>query len=303
MTLLRLLLPLALAASLASWVAEGADKKALPQAPKQTFKVPFKVLSQQELAAVLAKRLEGGMGDSFKQFSSQFLVSSRIAIGTSIAFSNGDAKIDEIELQSPFPRFYKPTLAEFLDAIALQTQSKWSYEKEDQFGVTKEVNAKAMDDVVVITFTREQRRQKPFVIGLAEGWKVEDRGNFVTFVPPIAPVGMDLYEMGRYSPAEGENKEALMKRVQTEVALEWANRINPQATAADLKPARIGPFDALHYEATTPAVGDKEVRWRHWVFTADDRCFFVVSTLFPEQEKQLLPDVMRMLEAFKMSAP
>jgi hypothetical protein len=49
-----------------------------------------------------------------------------------------------------------------------------------------------------LSFEKTQRA-KPSEVTLAEGWKSEDRGRCTACIPPTAPVGMDIYEIGAYS--------------------------------------------------------------------------------------------------------
>ncbi|WP_395749164.1 hypothetical protein [Prosthecobacter sp.] len=280
-------------------IVSGEDAK------KDEFKskIPLKVLSDEEQAKLLAKRLEGSLGQSFGSFANMFMVRSQMDLRVCVGLKGMSREIAEAELQPVFPEFYKPTLKELLDAIALQTSSAWGYRKEDQFASSKVADTKEEDHVVIFSFTSvlaEAKPKKPYTLELAKDWKSEDRGHWVACIPPTFPVGMDVYELGTYSAAKKEDEAALFEKVRKEVALEWANRVKKDVKAADLKEAKVGSYEALHFDAMIPSREGKEIRWRHWVFMVDNACYFIVSTIYPEMEERLYPDVKQMLASFKM---
>ncbi len=119
-------------------------------------------------------------------------------------------------------------------------------------------------------------------------------------VPPNFPVGLDIYETGCYSSKDAEADGDFLKSIRLAVALEWAQRVNENAVEEDLKPTRVGGFDALFYESMIPSQLGKEIRWRQWVFMVDNKCYFIVSTIFPELEAAIVPDVEKMLASFKV---
>ena len=215
---------------------------------KHDKKVPLKILAPAELDQILQQRLKGGLGDDFKQFANMFFVRSGMDMGCYVGLSCADDEIAETELQPVFPEFYKPTLRELLDAIALQTSSTWSYRKEDQFLGSKVEEKKAQGDIIIVHF-QKTKRAKPYEVTLARDWKSEDRGHWTACIPPTMPVGMDIYEVGTYSAKDKAKEPELFERVRKAVALEWAQRVKQDAQADDLKPAKVGPFDALFFEA------------------------------------------------------
>jgi len=256
------------------------------------------ILSEDELKQLLGARLDGGMGRSFGQFANMFLVSSSLHFGTAVGLMSDNSKIIRTELQSPFPSSYSPTLREFLDSIALQTFSEWKYETTGRF---LKINVKLtapVKDMAFFEFT-PIKRVKPFEIILAEGWKAIDRGNWVMYVPTSFPVGMDIYEMGTYSTKDDADQREFMKEIRQSVALEWAQRMNPRAEKSDLVMARVGKHKALHYDTLLKGRG-KEIHWRHWVLVDGNKCYFIVSTIVPQLEDDILPDVRKMLESFSI---
>ena len=119
-------------------------------------------------------------------------------------------------------------------------------------------------------------------------------------IPPDFPVGMDIYEMGTYSAGEKDPPKDFAGRIRSVVSLEWAQRVSRTAKAEDLKPAKVGESEALYFEAMVPSHFGKDLRWRQWVFLVDNRCFFVVSTIAPDLDQKIFPDVKKMLESFRI---
>jgi hypothetical protein len=150
---------------------------------------------------------------------------------------------------------------------------------------------------VNIHFQRAKRK-KPFSVKLAEDWKMQDKGHWVMYSPPDFPVGMDIYEFGRYSTKQ-DDKKTFFEKIRNDVALEWARRVNPETLADDLKPDKVGKYEALFYDKLLKGNG-KKIRWRQWVFMVEDRCFFVVSTIPPNLDDEIFPDVEAMIQSFKM---
>ena len=270
------------------------DGEAPPDA--QIKVTPF---SEQELEKLLGQRVKGGMGYSFGQFANMFLVTSHIDYGMGIGLMTPSKEIAKKNLQSPFPIFYRPTLREFLDAIALQTSSSWKYDPTNQYvksDVKRDIKA---TDLAIFEFVGIER-VKPFEVTLAEGWKSNDKGNWLMLIPPSFPVGMDIYEMGSYSSDDSDAEQELFTKVRAEVALEWAQRVHKQATAEDMQAAKVGPYDALYFEALVPSQLKKDMRWRQWVFWVDAKCYFIVSTILPELDDDIFPDVEKMLASFRL---
>jgi hypothetical protein len=251
-----------------------------------------------DVEQLLNKRLNGGMGNTFAQFANMFLVSSRLQLNRAIALATSSRETAEAPLQSPFPRFYKPTLREFLDAIALQTFSQWKYDSSDRH-IQSDKQIPPTDRPVIFEFT-PTKRHKPFAVTLPKGWKCEDQGNWLMLIPPSAPVGLDIYEMGTYSCDDKASEKELFTRVRQEVAREWAQRVNAKADLKDMSTRRVAAFEALSFEAMVPSKLNKDVRWRQWVFMVTNRCFFVVSTISPEAEATIYPDVEKILATFRI---
>jgi hypothetical protein len=117
-------------------------------------------LDKEQQEELLKERLDGGMRFKFTQFANMFLVSSRINLGSGVALVATTEEIAKVELESPFPKFYKPTLRQFLDAIALQTFSEWKYDP-----TAKHVKREDKDGPAVSNLNRNRQvgvsRRKP----------------------------------------------------------------------------------------------------------------------------------------------
>lgn len=259
-----------------------------------------KQLSKEEVGKLLEKRLNAGMGHSFAQFANMFFVSSRRDLGQSMGLMTSSEKIAKTLLQSPFPAFYKPSLRELLDSISLQTFSQWKYDPSGKY-IDKKAKAAHLSpkemEMAIFEFS-ESERSKPYELTLAKGWTGSDKGNWTLYSPPGLPVGMDIYEMGSYSADNKDEQEALFKQVPTEIAFEWAKRVQARAQKSDLKTASVGPYEAVYFESMVKSQIKKDVRWRQWVFMVGNRCFFIVSTIFPDSEDKIYPELIEMLKSF-----
>ncbi|MDX1986551.1 MAG: hypothetical protein SFV17_07680 [Candidatus Obscuribacter sp.] len=257
-------------------------------------------MTADELEKLLKTRLDGRLSFLFRQFANMFVVKSTIELGKTVALATTSNLIEYAELESVFPVSYKPRLQELLDAIALQTGAKWVYDPTGNFIRSTSRLKKPISDIVVFEFSKVERK-RPIQVILAKGWTATDRGHWIMCVPPTAPVGMDIYELGRYSCDDKAKIQDLFMQIPKDVSLDWARRVKPDASASELKSAKVGRYDALLFEATIKARTGGDVHWRQWVFMAGDRCFLVLSTLFPDQEQALLPDVEAMIRSIQVT--
>jgi hypothetical protein len=257
-------------------------------------------LTAAEVEQLLAKRVPREMGVSFNHFAGMYLLPIQEKSGLAISLKTNSAAIAKTRLRSPFPLFYRPTLRQFLDEIAWQTRSGWKYDSNEKFSLPKARFASRVKQAAVFEFSEADRR-KPFELAPAAGWKAADMGNYTVYAPPASQVSMDVYEMGTYSAQDKSLEAELLKKVQQEVALQWARRVKANAKPADLTNARVGPFDALFFQAKVKTQGKaaKDVQWRQWVFMDGSQCYFIVSTIFPESETKMLPEVEAMLKSFR----
>lgn len=282
--------------SLGSVCSPAAEKPKPADEPAGRTPAYLKPLSDEQQKRLLDERLDGGMGNSFSQFSNMFLVMSRIKLPCGIGLMTPSREIAKTELQPIFPDFYRPTLREFLDVIALQTSSQWKYDPTSKY-FKSDVESGPVEGLAMFEFTKIDR-EKPFQVTLPRGWKAVDKGNWMMYIPPVCPLGMDIHELGTYSSDDKTKGKDLLNRVPREVALEWAKRAKDEVDPKELKPAKVGSYDALSFETMMPLRDGSTVRWRHWVFMVENKCYCVISTIFPQYESRVFPDVQGMLASF-----
>lgn len=252
--------------------------------------------TQEVIDSLLKQRLSGELGHTFGGFANQFVVQSALGLGSSVGLVSTDKSINEKELIPVYPSSYNPTFRELLDVIALQTSSEWAF---DPSGKHVENSTNTTSSIPIFVFSPIERK-KGFQVELAKGWTSKDMGPWVMYIPPpdTFPVGMDIYECGNYSFKEGEPDG--MKAIRDAVALQWANRVKEDTQLKEMKSVKVGEYDALHFQATIPNRAGGEIVWRQWIFTANNTCYFIVSTLPENLTDKLLPDVESMLLTFKI---
>jgi len=54
-------------------------------------------------------------------------------------------------------------------------------------------------------------------IGRQKGWSTVDQAKWGMHVPPDFPIGMDIYQMGTYTPKNGELTPEFAKKMRTKV--------------------------------------------------------------------------------------
>ena len=118
-------------------------------------------LTSAQQKELLSKRLPAmPNGGKFSSFASLLYSVLDISIHTN------DKQISDSDLQSPFPSFYGPTIKELFDTIALQTNSSWSFDAQNDSWV----------------FAKPSK-PKPFSITLAQSWLATDKGVYVSYTP------------------------------------------------------------------------------------------------------------------------
>jgi hypothetical protein len=131
----------------------------------------------------------------------------------------------------------------------------------------------------------------PYSVKAADGWKIEDRGMYVAYIPELAPVGMDIYMLGRYS----DVSDSQSKNIRDLLALRFSKHVDPKATVADMKIATIDGAEAVYFESPAP-VADR--LWRQWAFFKDGQAFVIVSTYSEENKDKIVPAVDAMVKSF-----
>lgn len=236
------------------------------------FAAELPILSEKQQEEFLAGRTSGSMLGKFDSFASLIYVAANV-----VMYPESES-VAHTELISPFPKFYKPTWAELFDEVARQTNTHWQYAKEHDYWV---FSYPPLD--------------LPYTIELAKGWRQERRGNYVSYIPSIAPVGMDIYIMGQYSMGKDLPNDLFLK-IREHVALLFAHNFNKTASIDDMKRVNIGDSEALFYYVTVPETG---IIWRQWVFIENGFCFAIVSALDPKNEGKLFPEVDAMIKSFR----
>lgn len=232
-------------------------------------------LSSEQQKQLLSRRLPSGvMMGTFGSYGS-FLYS-----GLDIAIHTSDKQIGELELHSPFPEFYKPTIRELLDTIASQTQSSWSYDSQNNHWVFA-----------------KPAKPTPYSIALADNWIFNERGVYISYKPPTFKGGMDIYCYGSYSADQPEQESALFTKIRNSWAIGFASRLKRDVTIDEMQSVSVDGADALYFQAPTPRPG---AVWRQWVFVKNRQAFVIVSTL-PADDDESRSGVESMIKSFHVN--
>lgn len=231
-------------------------------------------LNADQQKKLLAHRLPTGVvAGTFDSFTSLLFSLQNIALHTN------DKEINETELHSPFPDFYRPTVKELLATIALQTKSSWTYDAQNNYWVfAKPATA------------------KPFSLTLADDWNGTDRGSYVSYRPSTYPVGMDVYYYGSYSSDEPSQQALMWERIRNLWATTFASRLKRGVSISEMQAVPVDGVEALYFQSPTSRPG---VMWRQWALVKNGQAFVIVSTL-PADDKKLLADLEAMVKSFRV---
>lgn len=266
--LVLLLLPVAFSHGNAVWASPKAKnhthKPAVPAVAEQ------RPLSPSEQQKLLEDRGPGLLMGRFSSFSSLLFATQRICIGSY------DQNVNNSQLYSWYPdkELYMPTHAELFDMIARQTGSSFSYEAKSAFWVFQ-----------------PPPLPLPFTIQKAQGWTEEKRLGYVAYIPTIAPVGMDIYMMGKYSGLVPEKERQI---VEHSAAL-FSSRIAPKSTVKMMKEVTVDGVTALYFASPAPNPG---LLWRQWAFLKNGEMYVIVSAYKEDQKEQIEKDVDSMIATF-----
>ena len=231
-------------------------------------------LSAEQQSRLLSQRLpSGAIAGTFGSYASLLFATSDVALHTD------DEEIGGAELHSPFPDFYRPTLRELFDTIAVQTGSSWKYDPGRDYWVFAKPAA-----------------PKPFSVALAPKWASEERGIYTSYRPPTYPVGMDVYYYGVYSSDDPRQQVALWEKIRGVWAPSFASHLKRGVSVAEMRKVNVAGAEALYFETPAPRPG---VTWRQWAFVKDGKAFVIVSSL-PAEDKTLLADVEAMVKSFQV---
>ena len=245
----------------------------LSQPGQAADEVKRKPLTPKQQEAFLNRRMPGGLVGRFGSYASLAFALHDIALHTE------SEAISDTRLADVYPKSYKPTRRQWLDVLARQTRSQWSYDTKRDYWVFSKPAAPL-----------------PFTSSLAKGWQREDRGLYLYHKPPGAPVGMDVYLFGQYS--FDKDATAELAKLRLTRALSMAKPFKKDATEKDMKPAKVGDLPALYFESPTPRPG---WTWRQWSLVADGHLIVIVSVIEDNNAKALLADVQGMVKSFKMT--
>lgn len=248
---------------------------AIAQAENGTPQTKVTALTADQQKALLSGRLNSGaVNGTFDSFTSLLFSFNNIAMHTE------DAGINNTKLNSPFPEFYKPTLSELFDTIALQTQSSWKYDPKTNYWVFAKPALK-----------------KPYSLTIADKWDTQDMGIYTGYKPATFPVGMDVYYYGVYSSDDSKKASSLWERVRNIWALNFASNFKRGVKIDDLKKVTVDGVEALYFEGPAPRPG---ITFREWALIKNGKMFVIISTL-PTEDKQSVADVEAMVKSFRVA--
>jgi hypothetical protein len=245
-----------------------------------TFAVLFPASAQQPSltpqteATFLAQRIGDFEEGTFDSVRATLLAAHKVAIRTS------SDRIRQTAIEPTFPSFYVPTWKEVFAMIGWQTRSTWNYDRETGSRVF-----------------HDEAPPLPYRIRLAEGWKAEHHPIEVVYRPPkLAAVGMDIYWLGSYSTDQPDGG-AMFQRVREDLAMHFVQGYVDGVRPAMMKLTNVGKTEALYF--TT--LSERGLVWRQWVMLAKGQALAIVSAIQPEHEKDLLPDVLSMVNSFEIA--
>ena len=256
-------------------VARAATAEALHAGKGKVVKNLEHRMTPERLANFLQARTTTGLmaGSSFASYTSLLWGINEVGIW------NEDANVGKIRLQNSFPEKYNPTWKELMDTLALQAGCGWHYDHETGYWVFEKKNLKY-----------------PFTLKTADGWQRREEGARVVFIPPSAPVGMDVYTMGHCSSEDPAKLPGLLTNAVKQISMTFARQFKANVDDTDFTAETVCGEPARYFSAPTPR--DPKLKWRQWAFVKNGWCFIIVSVISEENEKQLLGDVNKMMSTF-----
>jgi hypothetical protein len=247
---------------------------AIAQPENGTVQTKVTPLTEKQQKELLSGRLRSGdVIGTFNSFTSLLFALNQVALHTE------DTEINNTKLHSPFPDFYKPTVSELFDTIALQTHSSWRYDPKTNYWVFA-----------------KPAIQKPYSLTLADKWTSRDMGIYAGYKPATFPVGMDVYYYGIYSADDSKQAAPLWEKIRNSWAMSFASNFKRGITIDDLKKVTVDGVEALYFEGPAPRPG---ITFREWALIKNGKMFVIISTL-PTEDKQSVADVEAMVKSFRV---
>jgi hypothetical protein len=256
-------------------IRKGASPEGLASGHGTIVRVLDQRMTPAELRTFLAKRTSGQIVGLFHGYTSLLWALYNVGV-----WSEG-AVADSTPLENPFPENYSPTWKELMDVLARQVDCTWHYNYDTGYWVFE-----------------KKRMKPPFTLKIAKGWNRRGEGNQVVFVPPVAPVGMDVYIMGHFSSDDPAKLQEVIATAREHVSKLFAQKLKPDVTEAEFTSEKVCGEAALHFSVPTPR--DPRLKWRQWAFVKNGWCFLIVSVISEENEPRLLPDVKAMISTFEV---
>ena len=257
-------------------------------------------LSKEKLDKLLDKRVGFKLKSPFIRLANAILVQSADHFDYCIYPVSSNKKVNYHPLIDTNPSFYKPTLRQYFDTIAIQTGTRWKYSNDESLLTDETKKLPIKKDVVAFTFEKH-KRVMPFSVDLARGWKNKDMGLMMKITPPECPIGLDIFELGTFTSDSSDN--SFYDKIAKDIALTWAKRVtrSSELTESVLSESEVAKHKAYYFEKTIPTKIGYPAKWRQWVFFVDSRCFMAVATIFPKYESKYYPQVLKMLESFQVN--
>lgn len=248
---------------------------AIAQTANGTVQDKVTPLTEKQQKELLSGRMQSGaITGTFDSYTSLLFALNDIAMHTE------DGEINNTKLNSPFPNFYKPTVQQLFDTIALQTKSSWKYDAQRDYWVFA-----------------KPAIQKPYSLTLADKWTSRDMGIYTGYAPATFPVGMDVYYYGVYSADEVKKEAALWEKIRNTWAVSFASNFKKGITAGEMQKISIDGVEALYFETPAPKPG---IIFRQWTLIKKGKMFVIISTL-PAGDKQAVSDVEAMVKSFRVT--
>ncbi|HMO20325.1 MAG TPA: hypothetical protein PKC98_05090 [Candidatus Melainabacteria bacterium] len=249
---------------------------------------------------LLKERVRMEFGYPFYRFAQIFAIASATRLKYSVVVASDDRLIEAHPLTDLYPKFYRPTVKEILDQIALQTGSRWQYLKEHQKYDSKLKDYSSHKPVMLFEFKKSELKPT-FKLKLATGWRQRIKNNSVMYIPPNCPIGLDIFDIGSFSPSASENADAILKKATEEVALSFAAKTGKAPEEIKFTRQKVAGKDALFYQCEVQTRTGYKALWRQWTFYAGDRVYIAISSIFPNYEEKLYPQVKEMLATLQFT--